>query len=531
MSSSVYQALRSAGYCSSRIIEFATSLLDELCDENEAPIEPGPPLDAQTGFPTGEAFSEILDFEFSRARSGSHPLLGLVIVTVEAGDLRTAAQRFADENVVVAALRSRLRRCDAAGRTDAREFVLVLPQAGPRAIKSMAHDLHRALAAGPFSREAHLEVRYASVHPAMRHPSELLDSARRAPAVQDPPAPSARSTAHLLSRPVALALCGGAAMAAAHVGVLGALEQLDCKISGIGATSAGALVAAMYATGMDATAMLERFVSLSDSEVYDRIRSAYAATRSRARRAGLSRSRARLGFASTQEIAVADDSVLRALVEHFVPRDQPIESMRIRLAFCATDLIAGCTSYISHGSLHDGLMAACAVPGLFPPQRLGTKLLVDGSLAGELPVAAAASIAGGASVIGCYLDGPEVVPRSFENGVAVATRVAAVRQRELVQEQARSCERLLRIPVHDVGWMGFGKCEAAERAGRQTALRELTSAEDQASARIGTRSSPDPGPEVYAPWTPAQQFTPPVREPDPSPKKDSQKPSSKSTHQ
>jgi predicted acylesterase/phospholipase RssA len=309
----------------------------------------------------------------------------------------------------------------------------------------------------------------------MGNAMELLDAARSAVPVGEPAARTSRSSTELLRRPVALALCGGAAMAAAHIGVISALEDLGAEITGIGATSAGALVAAMYASGMSREAMLDKFLSLRASPVYAEIRSAYAATRIRDRddRKGLSR--ARFGFASAQELALTDESVLRALVEHFVARDRPIESMRIRLAFCAIDLVAGRTTYLSHGSLIDGLMAACAVPGLFPPVRLGSMLLVDGSLAGELPVAAATSIAGNARVIGSYLDGPEVAPTSFESGLAIAARVAGIRQHELVCEQTRTCEGVLHIPVKDVGWMGFGRCADAERAGRETVLRELGS--------------------------------------------------------
>jgi len=473
MSSSVYRALRAAGYPDGAIVDFATSLLAELCDETASPSEKDPPLDAQTGLPTEHTFTEILEFEFERAKSAHDSLLGVVIVTMQPGDHGTANERFADENLIVETLRSRLRRSDATGRTGSREFMLLLPDASPLAVASTARDVHRALQTASFSQGCHYEVRHASLAEATNNAAELSSAARASSAITDGFTASRAPTPDLLGHPLVLALCGGAAMAAAHVGVVSALEQLEAKISGIGATSAGALVAAMYAAGMDRSAMLERFLSLPSSEVYGQIRSAYATTRARALSEGRGLSRARIGFANAQDLAVTDDTVLRALVEHFVERDRPIESMRIRLAFCATDLIAGRTTYISHGSLHDGLMAACAIPGLFPPQRFGSKLLVDGSLTGELPVAAATSIAGGAHVIGCHLDGPTTMPRSFANGLAVTTRIAAIRKRELLCEQIRACDAVLRIPVEDIGWMGFSRCGDAERAGRETTLRKF----------------------------------------------------------
>jgi predicted acylesterase/phospholipase RssA len=480
MSSSVFRALRSAGYPDSGIIEFATSLLSELCDEKGATSEEAPPLNVRTGFPTGHALTEILEFEFDRARAMPHPLLGAIVVTLQSRELCTATERFADENLIVDALQSRVRWSDTAGQTDGREFVLLLPGAGARAVASTAEDIHRAFESAPFARGSRPEVRHASLDASLGQPTDLLDAARTSLPVGQPAVGSSRSKADLLRRPVVLALCGGAAMAAAHLGVISALEDLGAEISGIGATSAGALVAAMYGSGMSREAMLDKFLTLRASPVYAQIRSAYAATRIRDREDRRGLSRTRLGFASTQEVALTDESVLRALVEHFVPGDRPIEGMRIRLAFCATDLVSGRTTYISHGSLIDGLMAACAVPGLFPPVRLGSMLLVDGSLAGELPVAAATSIAGNAAVIGSYLDGPDVAPSFFESGIAIAARVAAIRQHELVCEQTRRCEGVLRIPVKDIGWMGFGRCADAERAGRETVFRELGSEHTQA---------------------------------------------------
>ncbi|MEM9455545.1 MAG: patatin-like phospholipase family protein [Myxococcota bacterium] len=475
MSASVYRALRCAGYPDEGIIEFATSLLAALCEEKTQRPTEEPPVHARTGLTNGDALLEVLEFELDRARSMPPGVLGVILVKVEYQGLCTAAERFSDENLIADIVGSRVRWSDSAGRAEEDEFLLVLPGAGARAVASTARDIHRDLSSAPFSGGVRAQVRHASLEPTMQDAAQLLEAARSSSLVtQASPGPR-RSTEEILEGPVVLALCGGAAMAAAHIGVIAALEELGTKITGISATSAGALVAAMYASGMDRDAMLDRFVSLRQSPVFAQIREAYAANRVRSRvdRRGLSRTR--VGFASIEEVAVTDDSLLRALVQHFVPCDRPIEGMPIRLALCGTDLVAGRTTYISHGSLIGGLMAACAVPGLFPPVRHGSMLLVDGSMAGELPVAAARSIAGGASVIGSYLDGPEATPTSFDSGVAVAARVAAIRQHELVCEQTRACERLLRVPVEDVGWMGFSRCGEAEQIGRQTVLRELGS--------------------------------------------------------
>ena len=79
MSSSVFRALRSAGYPDSGIIEFATSLLSELCDAKGADGG-NPPVDVRTGFPTGRALRGDPRVRGGFAPEAPHPLLGVIVV-------------------------------------------------------------------------------------------------------------------------------------------------------------------------------------------------------------------------------------------------------------------------------------------------------------------------------------------------------------------------------------------------------------------------------------------------------------------
>ena len=66
-----------------------------------------------------------------------------------------------------------------------------------------------------------------------------------------------------------LALSGGALRGAAHVGVLSVLEENDLRPSYIAGTSAGSLVAALYALGVPAKRMEELLGGLSAKKLYD----------------------------------------------------------------------------------------------------------------------------------------------------------------------------------------------------------------------------------------------------------------------
>ncbi|MDZ7837065.1 MAG: patatin-like phospholipase family protein [Actinomycetota bacterium] len=49
---------------------------------------------------------------------------------------------------------------------------------------------------------------------------------------------------------IGLALCGGAARALCHVGVLKVLTQLDLDISAVSGTSMGSIIGALYCSGV-----------------------------------------------------------------------------------------------------------------------------------------------------------------------------------------------------------------------------------------------------------------------------------------
>ncbi|MBV1858626.1 MAG: patatin-like phospholipase family protein, partial [Nannocystaceae bacterium] len=456
MTSSLVRGLRSVGYSDAAIVSFATSILAKLCRDQRDALPDSPDLEFRTGLLCGLDFEETLDFEIQRSRTESRPL-GLIAARLATRTLCSASERFEDERRLTRTLTGRMRTQDTVGRASDGRLVLSVPGASPTLVLRIATELSRDVAMLSWSRGTRVEVRAVSWNPSIADGQRLLLAAESSPPLSPTISPAVRGAAavakreaSVLAQPVGLALCGGAAWAAAHIGVLSAIEKLGGSLAGIGATSAGALVAAMYGIGMDASTMLERFESFATSDVMAELRRSYARVRIAGRRGRSASSRGRVGFAGPRELAVADDELLRASVEHFIAVDRPIESLRLPLALCATDLQEGSMTYFSHGSLHDALMAACAVPGLFRPQRVGSQLLVDGSLAGELPVAATRSLLGGAPVIGSHVRSPAKRPASYDNGLVVAARLALIRQRELVCEQGRMCAAVVEVVVDDL---------------------------------------------------------------------------------
>lgn len=163
-----------------------------------------------------------------------------------------------------------------------------------------------------------------------------------------------------------LALSGGGAFAAAHVGVIQVLAERGLRPGIVTGTSSGALVAAAYAAGVEPAA-IER-----------------ATLEFRWRTVARWSLRPRWGLLDSR---VLDDAVRRAL-----GGDPLIEQLPRRFAALATDLRTRRAVIIDHGPLSLALRSTIAVPGLLPPVRRDGTLLADGGMVDNVPIAAARAL-------------------------------------------------------------------------------------------------------------------------------------------
>ncbi len=74
-----------------------------------------------------------------------------------------------------------------------------------------------------------------------------------------------------------------------------------------------------------------------------------------------------------------------------------IEDLPVRFAAITTEVGSGHEVWLARGSLALALRASYALPGIFPPVRLGGRWLVDGALVNPLPVSVARAL--GARVV------------------------------------------------------------------------------------------------------------------------------------
>jgi NTE family protein len=175
---------------------------------------------------------------------------------------------------------------------------------------------------------------------------------------------------------MALVLSGGGAKGAYEAGVAAAFVERGLPIRLVAGSSAGALNAAMVASGR-ADRLEAMWRTVTREQVYSL--------------------RAPLFFAGflpgwltmlalSETSSLFDPAPLRDLITASLDFDR-IRASRVRLLVTATDLARREKRVFDNRSVTvDALMAASAVPGLFPPVEVDGALLVDGGLTGRAPV-------------------------------------------------------------------------------------------------------------------------------------------------
>ena len=165
---------------------------------------------------------------------------------------------------------------------------------------------------------------------------------------------------------VGLALSGGAARGFAHIGVVRTLAAAGIRPDVITGTSIGAVIAGAYAAG-----------HLDELE-------AWARQLTRRRVFGyLDFSLAGSGLIGGDRLFSVLDSTLG---------DLTFQDLPMRFAAVATELRTNHEIWLTRGRLADALRASCALPGIFPPTRIGGRWLMDGALVNPLPISAARAL-------------------------------------------------------------------------------------------------------------------------------------------
>jgi NTE family protein len=191
---------------------------------------------------------------------------------------------------------------------------------------------------------------------------------------------------------IGLALSGGGARGAAHIGIIRELERQNIRIDYIAGTSMGAIIAGLYASGMNAEQIEQAYRGIDWKDVLNDSPPRQDLSMRRKldqrlfqldKKIGVKNGRIEVpaGVIRGQKLELT----LQRLLKH-VADVNDFDQLTLPFRAIASDIATNETVVIAQGSLSLALRASMAVPGFFTPVRMDDRLLVDGGITNNLPI-------------------------------------------------------------------------------------------------------------------------------------------------
>lgn len=233
-----------------------------------------------------------------------------------------------------------------------------------------------------------------------------------------------------MNKKIGLALSGGGINGIAHLELVKKLESEGIFPSVLAGSSAGAIIALLYADG-GARAIVKFFDELDRTKIFYRRRLLTG------------------GFGTAFKRL---EELLRSMI-----RAKTFSELPVPFACAATDLMSGDAIILKSGDLVSAVMASSAAPGFFRPSLLGGKYLADGGISNSIPVDAINEL-GGSFVIGSILNNFRPITLTEAQGFSRITTlnraVEIIRHNDHLRQVA-NCDFCFDFPIADIPGYSF----------------------------------------------------------------------------
>lgn len=258
-----------------------------------------------------------------------------------------------------------------------------------------------------------------------------------------PPAPIAPPPVVKLR--IGLALGGGAAKGFAHIGVIKMLEANGIHPDVVSGTSAGSVVGALYASGMDAFQLQETASALDQASIRD----------------------VRL-FSG----GVVQGQKLQDYVNQQV-KNRPLDKLNVPFAAVATQLETGQRTVFVRGNTGQAVRASSSVPGVFEPVEINGKHYVDGGVVSPVPVDAARQL--GANVVIAVDISSKASGTNPQGMLGIVGQSISIMGQKLGEQELARADVVIRPKVNQIGSADFEQRNQAILEGERAALAAMPS--------------------------------------------------------
>ena len=242
---------------------------------------------------------------------------------------------------------------------------------------------------------------------------------------------------------IGIALGGGAAKGFAHIGVIKMLEANGLAPAVVAGTSAGSLVGALYASGMDAFELQDKAVALDESRIRDLQLSPG-------------------GLVQGQKLEDYVNEQVRRI---------PLEQLSKPFVAVATRLEDGERTVFARGNTGQAVRASSSVPGVFQPVAIGKYHFVDGGIVSPVPVDAARQL--GADLVIAVDISNKARGKAPEHMLGALNQSIAIMGQKLGQAELARADVVIRPQVLDIGPVDFNQRSQAIAEGEKAALAAM----------------------------------------------------------
>ncbi len=279
---------------------------------------------------------------------------------------------------------------------------------------------------------------------------------------------------------VGLALSGGGARGAAHIGVLRVLEEMRIPVDYVAGTSMGAIIGGLYASGMSADEIEKALAAIDWSDIFDDSPPRVSLSVRRKtdgdrflldKQAGV-----RNGALSLPTGIITGQKLYLELRKLTLDAGDATDFGALPIPFrcVATDIADGQPVVLSAGDLAAAIRASMAVPAVFAPVDLGGARLVDGGISNNMPIDIVREM-GAEVVIAVDVSTPLLGKGEIDSVVAVAEQLSTILTRLNTERQLASLtpgDFLITPDLEDFGSAAFEAALQVVDRGRESALEQ-----------------------------------------------------------
>lgn len=241
---------------------------------------------------------------------------------------------------------------------------------------------------------------------------------------------------------IGLVLGGGAARGFAHIGVIQALEEAGIHPDLVVGTSAGSVVAALYASGKSGQE-LQAVAETMDEASFSDWRLPFF-------KPGVLKGEALARFVSAQVGA------------------RQIQELPMALGVVATDLQSGAGVLFQRGDVATAVRASSAIPAVFQPVRIAGRDYVDGGLVAPVPVGFAKQM--GAEIV-IAVDISDTPQKSMELATfQILMQTFAIMGHQINTFELRDADVVVKPVLNGLSRTSFSSRSQAIHAGHQAML-------------------------------------------------------------